>query len=524
MFNNRKKRREALINSFGKQKEDGFNLDLITKYFEGKDHANVFQTISNQTAQDLDLDDVFKFLDRTITPIGQMYLYDKLRSINHTIDHSKQEDLIKYFEDNPEELTKARVVLSKVTQHKAYYLPTLFQGKHIDKPRWFFVIPLLAFTMILSLVLGIFASKLLLIPILLLPIHLGIHYYNKLKVNIYIDSIPQLLAMNAVAKKLFSISAIKQSFQDKKEAIQTIGTVKRKMSVFKLEQKMESDMEVIYWFLLEVIKITFLLEPLLLYSMIDKLKNKRKEIESVFTFVGEIDSTISIMGLRKENPAYTIPKITNNHEIIGTKIYHPLIEDSVSNSFTCKDKSFLITGSNMSGKTTFIRTIGINVITGLTLNICFAEEFSFPKMKIHSMIRIADDLSDNSSYFFTEVKAMKNIIDHSESNEYSLILLDELFKGTNTKERVAAATSILNYLAKLNTFVFVSTHDFELTTLLQDNFDNYHFSEKLEKGKLLFDYKLTPGILKETNALRILEMYDYPQEIVENANKFNLNN
>lgn len=171
----------------------------------------------------------------------------------------------------------------------------------------------------------------------------------------------------------------------------------------------------------------------------------------------------------------------------------------------------------MSGKTSFIKTIGINVITGLTLNTCFAEHFSMPGMKVYSAIRIHDDLMNSKSYYFEEVLTIKEIIGRSKEKPPGLFLLDEIFKGTHTIERISAGKAVLSSLSKENNIVFVSTHDIELADLLKNEYELYHFSEKVGNKTVDFDYKLKKGKLKNRNAIKILQINDYPENIIEEA-------
>ena len=171
----------------------------------------------------------------------------------------------------------------------------------------------------------------------------------------------------------------------------------------------------------------------------------------------------------------------------------------------------------MSGKTSFIRTIGLNIITGLTINTCFAKQFCFPRLKIFSAIRLSDNLMNDKSYYFEEVLTIKEMIKQSEMPESNLFLLDEIFKGTNTIERISAGRAVLSYLNNERNIVFVSTHDIELAELLQDTYKLYHFSEKVDNKTVDFDFKLKEGKQKTRNAIRILEINDYPEKIITEA-------
>ncbi len=140
-------------------------------------------------------------------------------------------------------------------------------------------------------------------------------------------------------------------------------------------------------------------------------------------------------------------------------------------------------------------------------------------MKVFSAVRISDDLMNDKSYYFEEVLTIKSMIDESEKEIPSLFLLDEIFKGTNTIERISAGKAVLSSLNKNNNIVFVSTHDIELADLLKNEFDLYHFSEKVNNKTVDFDYKLKDGKLTNRNAIRILQINNYPENIIEEAYK-----
>jgi len=263
----------------------------------------------------------------------------------------------------------------------------------------------------------------------------------------------------------------------------------------------------------------FLLEPLLLFGVLKRLNTKREEIENVFKFVGHIDMLISIASLRNGLETFCLPIVNNDDNIIAKEISHPLIFNCTTNSINISEKSILLTGSKMSGKTSFIRAVGLNVITGFTLNTCFAKTMTFPLLKVFSAIRISDNLMNDKSYYFEEVLTIKELLKESVSGNKNLFLLDEIFKGTNTVERISASKSVLSALTKNNNKILVSTHDIELTDMLSKEYELYHFSETVNDKNVGFDYKLKAGKLKNRNAIRILEINDYPKEVVKEAIK-----
>ncbi len=124
---------------------------------------------------------------------------------------------------------------------------------------------------------------------------------------------------------------------------------------------------------------------------------------------------------------------------------------------------------------------------------------------------------NDKSYYFEEVLTIKEMIDNSMDGKPNLFLLDEIFKGTNTVERISAGKAVLSFLTKAENIVFVSTHDIELADLLKHEYQLYHFSEKVDHKTVAFDYRLKEGKLKNRNAIRILEINNYPEDIIKEA-------
>lgn len=518
-FNRKKGVEQELINSFGKMKLDAFNYKWIEKYFRNKDNSKAYQVLSDKTCNDLDFDELFAYLDRTNSKVGQQYLYNKLRTVN------LDEKQIKLDETIIDKLTKdaqfriaIQTKLGQLNHKDAYDLPTLFQDNHIKKPSWFGFIPILSLASLSFLILSFFEVRFLLVLLVVVIVNFIIHYWNKNNVIEYVNSLPQLLKLNGVATQLYKQPVLKSLAPNLTTSIKMINEVKRRMSFFKLEAKLQGDFVMIAWSIFELIKMAFLLEPLLLFNVIKRLENKRTEIENVFMFVGHVDLLISIASVRHGTKDYCLPTInTDDKTVVAKAINHPLIENCVTNDVRITDKSILLTGSNMSGKTSFMRALGVNIITGLTINTCFAESLSFPLLKMYSAIRISDDLMNDKSYYFEEVLTVKEMIVESEKGEVNFFLLDELFKGTNTVERISAGKAVLSQLTKNNNIVIVSTHDIELTDLLNHEYELYHFSEIIANGSVDFDYKLKSGKLKNRNAIRILEMNDYPVGVIQEA-------
>lgn len=519
MFETKKKIKQRLAQSFGEIKDDPFYFASIEKYFRNKDHSGAFQVLSDKTCNDLDFNELFMFVDRTTSKIGQQFLYNTLRIIPSDNDKfNEQEKLIQKIADDPELRLSIQLELNKLTRESSYFITTLFQEEHLKKPKWFFVIPLLSFSSLMSIIMIPFTPQFFLVLLGVMVINMAIHYWNKPNLYEYLGTIPQLLLLNRVAEKLLKCRMLERISENVPESIKSIEKIKRQMSFFKLEADVQTDVGTAFLTFLELFKALFLLEPLLLFGVLKHLDTKRKEVENVYSFVGYVDSLVSISSLRHGLKTYCLPQIVKNQKIIdATEVYHPLILDCVSNSIQIDGNSILLTGSNMSGKTSFIRTIGLSIITGLTINTCFARQFCFSRLKIYSAIRLSDNLMNDKSYYFEEVLTIKEMIEKSKTQEANLFLLDEIFKGTNTIERISAGKAVLSYLNRRNNIVFVSTHDIELAEMLKESYNLYHFSEQVGDKTIDFDFKLKEGKLKTRNAIRILEINDYPDQIITDA-------
>ena len=515
---NKQKRKNKLIDAFGNVKADLFDFEYIESYFRKKDNSTDFQTLSDKTCNDLDFQELFMFIDRTNSKVGQQYLYNRLRNIpTDSTEYIRREKLVDEFTNNPDFRLSVQSQLSKLNDREVYYIASLFQDEILPTPKWYFIVPLLSFASVLSFIMAFFNPVFFFVILGLSIINIVIHFWNKKNLNNYFSSIPQLSKLNGIAQELYKNDILKEINPNLMKSASVINKVSNRMSFFNLQVEIQSDQRILFWAMLELVKIVFLIEPLFLFGTLKRIDTKRTEIENVFLFVGEIDAIVSIASLRKGLKNFCTPKIIDGQKILfAQEVYHPLIENCVTNNLKVNDKSILLTGSNMSGKTSFIRTIAINVITGLTLNTCFAEHFSMPRMRVYSAIRISDDLMNDRSYYFEEVMTIKEMIDKSRDSNLNLFLLDEIFKGTNTVERISAGKAVLSSLNN-NNIVFVSTHDIELADLLKDEYELYHFSEIVDHKTVDFDYKLKEGKLKNRNAIRILQINDYPESIIKEA-------
>ena len=509
------------LENWGNPKNKGyFNFFVIGKYFENNAHKNkAYHIISERSKIDLDLDDVFKFIDRTSSKIGQQYLYYKLRTIDRIDNLLNFNSLTNLFQTNKTLRLSSQILLSKLNTNDSYYLEELINGKQIEKPKILWLIQLLSVLALVSVILVFFYPIFLLALIPIFIVNTFFHYRNKQNINYYISGVKQLSVGLHVSKKLAQSSEIRSYFKDF-SFIKKLDFIKFKTEFIAFEKKLDNEFAFLFWFIIELIKILFNIEYIIFFSFIDSINKEKDSIENMFLFIGEIDSAISTASLKSDKNQICTPKFTKNKQIVSKDIYHPLIDNCIPNDLNIIDNSMLLTGSNMSGKTTFIKTVALNSILAQTLNVCFAKEYAAPFFKVYTSIKIADDLLESTSYYLEEVLTVRELVNAATNEENCLFILDEIFKGTNTIERISGGKAILSFLNKANHVVLVSTHDIELTDLLEkDNYKLFHFSEQIENENLFFDHKLKKGKLKTRNAIKILELYDYPKEIITDARK-----
>ena len=517
MFWARQKKNKEILEEFGKIKKWYFHFEWISTFWDRSSEKQNEATISDRTYADLDMEELYMFLDRTSSKVGQQYLYARLRNPKLAASQSNQlEKRIAIITEKEKRQKACIIALSQLDQIEAFHIAGLFQEEHLAKPKWFWAIQLLSTFSVLTALAAFFVPKVWVALIFLLGINFIVHYWNKNNILQYASSIPQLLILMRVSRELRKLC--KEQSPALNESIQNLDRMSLQLSLFKLDKGLQSEFAQLIDAFLELIRALFMVEPLLFFHTMKKLEHLKSDIQTLFEFVGETDMALSVDALRKTLPYYSHFNARSNEKVLqADDIYHPLLLDPVSNSIDLVGKSVLLTGSNMSGKTTFIRTVGVNAICGMVLNTCFAKSLSMPVMNIHSSIRISDDLLDEKSYYFEEVNTVKAMLDQSSKDQPTLFLMDELFKGTNTRERIAAAKAVLQALNEGNHLVFIATHDIELTELLQESYDLYHFSEVVEGESIKFDYLLKPGNLKNTNALRILELNGFPAHVMKEA-------
>jgi DNA mismatch repair ATPase MutS len=238
-----------------------------------------------------------------------------------------------------------------------------------------------------------------------------------------------------------------------------------------------------------------------------------------FEALAELEAVSCLAGFAHDRPGFTWPTlVTEGPRVEAQELGHPLLDNPVPNDVSLPGPRYglLITGSNMSGKTTLMRAIGTNVVLALAGAPVAARAFTLSPLQVLTSMRVKDSLERGVSYFYAEVQRIKAVLDAaSAAKGQALFLLDEILLGTNTRERQIASREVLRLLLGTGACGAVTTHDLSLAVLADEpgmHVVNVHFRDHLEDGKMVFDYKLRQGVVDTTNAIRVLRMAGVPVE------------
>ena len=481
------------------------------------------ENLPENVREDLNIDNLFEALDYTSSAVGRQYFYhllctDKVSTV------ASHEQLVQKLKEDIALRRRLTALLGKLENPYAYSIVDLLSEKPHEYSRRYLTIlqicrwlPLLFFVATLIVKTSPIPFFCLIVSYLFNGL---LHFKQKNLLSCYFYSIPQLYKLMTVfyaLKEEPAFAAIKGEMKEPEQ----LHKLYRNLEKFRFGIALESESAMAVYMITELINIFTLHATINIVHSFTAIQFLKKEVGQVFSFVGYLDVLHSICTLRENVPYFCHPTATGKEEKLNTlSVYHPLISNCVGNDLILTDKSVLITGSNMSGKTSFMRTIAINLLTGKTINTCFAHGFSIDTdMKVYSVICTKDDLLEGKSYFFKEAENVKRALEESEKGN-RLIILDELFKGTNTTERIAINATLLSMLSQNGNIIFASTHDLKLAELLKGKYEFYHFCETIVNDKLTFDHKLHPNICKEGNAIRILGLCGYPPEFIHDAYEF----
>lgn len=490
------------VNNHIKEKADGFFIDQITW-------------------DDLSMDEIFQRMDYTYSAAGEEVLYRMLHvPVNDQDELKHRNDIIAYFEQNKEDRVKLQLLYAKIGRTGKYsiyeyldYLQNLEIGSN-GKDIIVIILMLVSIgVMFLHTGYGILLFG-------FLVIYNFISYFKtKKEIDPYITTFSYVIRMLQNARQI-AANDIKVIQKEREYIIHTANQFKGFMKGAYLVVRGSSITGNPLDILMDYLCMFLHFDLMKFRTMHKNVSSHNKELKQMFDTVGYIEAMISVALFRKSLRESCIPelKCSDKPEFSITDAYHPLLNNPVTNSISC-DKGVLLTGSNASGKSTFLKTIAMNAVLAQTIYTCTAKAYKSSFFRVLSSMSLKDNLIEGDSYFIVEIKAIKRIIEACEKEDAVPVLafVDEVLRGTNTVERIAASTEILKAIQDKNGMCFAATHDLELTTLLEGYFENYHFEEKLENNDVTFAYKLLPGETKTRNAIELLRVLGFEEKIITNA-------
>lgn len=489
---------------------------LKTYYNTQKDD---YMDIDDITWNDLDMDEIFRRMNNTQSSLGEEYLYALLHKPCFSIEElAERNRLIDYFMTHEKERVQVQIKLNKVGKLRKISAFEYINKLNEQEPTTNLPHYLLVIGLLLSIIM-VFVNPSIGVGLTISFVAFNIFSYYKYKAkieNFIIIIAFQLRLLDSIEGLLkLSIPEIDTYTKSLTKDLKTFKQYKRGSSIVVARNVSGNIMEA----LMDYYRMISHHDLIKYNKMLGFFKKNKESMVRIFKVTGFLDSMIAAASFRDMVEYYSIPKLTldrGNPKLSVTNVYHPLIKNPIANSIT-EDSCVLLTGSNASGKSTFIKSLAINAILSQTIYTSLSHEYKASCFVIYSSMALKDNILSNESYFIVEIKSLKRILDNSKGEYPMLCFVDEVLRGTNTLERIAASSRILASLVHNNALCFAATHDIELTYILENNYTNYHFRERIEGNQVLFDYSLYKGRAVSKNAIKLLKLLGYSKNIISDA-------
>ncbi len=525
VYQNRKRRAEIMAKirrTWGERpvrQYTGAEFDAIGRYFEKKGREGSY--IDDITWNDLDMDTIFMLLNHTWSCIGESYLYFLLRRLSFSTEElEERERIVRYFAEHGSEREQMEYFFAKIGKTGARsifdYIYNLADYEEDSKTVHYLGIGVFLFSLA-----ALAAAPAVGIIMLVASVSFCWATYSarRRKIEPYVMSCKCLLEMLRAADELQKVKlpAIQEYQENIAKARKRFDKFKRN-SFFVLAGASTSAGGGIEESLALYINFTFHIDLIQFGTLVRELKENMDAFESLTENIGRLESAVAIASFREMMEEWSVPELerTSSVYLRTENVYHPMIDEPVKNSISV-ERGVLLTGSNASGKSTFLKTIAINALLAQTIHTVLADSWKSNFCQIYSSMALRDDLMSQESYYIVEIKSLKRILDHMEDEMPLLCFVDEVLRGTNTVERIAASAQILRGMDRENVMCFAATHDIELTYMLEKQYENFHFQEEVKENDILFNYCLYEGRATSRNAIRLLSIIGYDTEIIEAA-------
>jgi hypothetical protein len=508
-------------NMFGKPPEPGEdglppcleNIESIARYAKiTEENEPGLWRLDSTTWNDLDMDKIFARINICQSSVGEEYLYNCLHELQQNPEPlSEREKLIKYLSAKPEDRLAIQLILAKMGKENYNGLVRIIfnTNERFLRFQWIYrvlaVLPLLAAAFIfLHVPMGFIAL------VASFVTNFFVHERVKNHLEEDLPAIGYLNLMLRCCKKLCAKNIDLPVFAKMKQHFALFRPVMNRMP-----QGQNRNVYLDFDFIIDYVRILFLNDVRNYNRLAQTILKYGDEIHALYKSVGEVEVALCVLNFRLSLPVYCLPDFIKEPHIEFTDLIHPLITKPVANSGAITNDS-LLTGSNASGKSTFIKSLALGGVLAQTLNTCAAARFATRMSWIMTSMVMRDDLSGGDSYFIVEIKSLQRMMERVKKHPCTCYI-DEILRGTNTVERIAASSSVLEWLNSQKCLCVAASHDIELTFLLASYYDNYHFREQITTDGVIFDYKLKTGPSTTRNAIKLLDVMDFDPKIVQKA-------
>lgn len=474
-------------------------------YFDVKSSSDAYKAVDRITADDLLLDDYFEKVNSARTSMGRSVLFFWLRTQCATIEALQaRRKLIDYFIGHDAARAEAGAILGRIGVQANGSVASLLwldsgDGYFRYKRHFTALIACEASLLIAAIAIGF---PIIIVAILIIVANIAVFLKTTKYIGGYSNSISYL---GAAMGRLASIARIdfKDGEAEEFAALPALADMARRMpkgiAIFRGGASMLGDLNSSILFYVKI----FLLGELAIYFKYFSFFRKNLEaIRTAYEVIGRIDAAICLADAIRNDASLSPAEIADDGSVGFRGAINPLVENCAPISIDRLGKA-IVTGTNMSGKTTLLRTIGINQVLALGIQYAYAENFRTGFYFVHSSIRIEDDLLHGKSRYLVQAKRLLDLIELSQCGR-TMLIIDEILTGTNSEDRIAASINILGYLATTGSIVLATTHDIEIAEGIRLDYDPYYFSEAIVGDDLSFDYRIKKGIIDKRNALIIL--------------------
>ena len=498
-----------------KYKED--DLDHLNGYF--LKHPNGFQ-IDDTTWNDLNMDGVFARLNYCLSATGEEYLYHMLRTPSQSGDMEDLERHIEFFRNNDDARYSFQLIFAKIGRKIRYsiydYIAYLDDMPDLSNRKHFMMLGLMAIavaTCFINFTTGFTAL------VILMVANIIMYFAKKGEIEPYLATYGYIMKVVKSVELFEKIKypEVEKDIDDLVDAAKAFKSFERGSYILMSPSRMNSGGNPVE-ILLDYIRMSTHIDIIKFNQMYKEIIAHKDELDRILTITGRLEAQISIACYRESvKEQFARPVFVKDGAYSAQNLIHPLIENCVANSVNTQN-GMLITGSNASGKSTFLKSCAVNAILAQSLNTVLAKSYSAPVFRLYSSMALKDDIFGGDSYYIVEIKSIKRIIDAAKENGAKVLcFVDEVLRGTNTIERIAASTQILKSFSEAGVLCFAATHDIELTSLLKNIFDIYHFEGIVTDNDVHFDYSIKEGPATNRNAIKLLGVLGYDEKIVDDA-------